>query len=101
MANNDLNSVSGAGSILDKAWNYTTGLFERGIEFYMEKENAERMIKLREAEARADLAKKESYNNLGGALQQYNVATGTQYIPYLMAGLVGLAAYVALQTKKK
>lgn len=99
MANNDLNSVTGADNLLDKVWNYGTGLFERGLTFYFEKENTERLIKLRQAETDADLARKESYNNLGGALEQYNIANGTNMIPYLMAGLLGLAAFVFVKRK--
>lgn len=97
MANNDLNSVSGAGNLLDRTWNSITGLFERGVEHYFERENMDRMIKLRQAEAQADLAKKESYNNLGGAIEQHNIATGANMIPYMMAGIVGLAAFVFLK----
>lgn len=99
MANNDLNSATGADSILDKVWNYGTGLFDRGLNYFLEKEQAERMIKLREAEAAADLAKKENYTVLQSAISGYNTASGANMVPYLAAGLIGLTAFVFAKRK--
>lgn len=94
-----VNSVTGAGSLLDKIWNFGSNTIERGLSYVMEREQTERMIKLREAEAAAESAKRNSYVQLESAAQAASAMVGSQYVPYMLAGLAGLTAYVVLKRK--
>lgn len=89
-----LNSVTGADSLIDKIWNFGQNIFERGVSFYFEKEQTERLTKLREAEAAAELAKKQSYTAAENALTQANITNKAYLVPWLAAAAGGLALYL-------
>lgn len=96
----DINSVTSTGtSVLSTIWDYATNTFDRGLNYFYERDQTNRLIKLREAEAQAETAKKDNYTALQSAAQAAAAMTGSKYVPYMMAGLIGLGAFVLTQRK--
>lgn len=100
MAQGDINTASGGGeSVLDRLWTFGQATVDRGLTYILEKDQMERMIKLRKAEAQADIAKKESYTYLGSAMDTLGAGAGNKMVPYVLAAALGLAAFVVVKKK--